>query len=445
MTTSKVGKLVFRTTVLLLLVTFVAGCKSSGIPSPELMQETAQMQARELEQTPQEMVDSARKSIINAKEAELDFYAPSFFSMAEEYLANAEEYLAEGAKQRKILTEVMKLEKTLDSANIIKGTVATQLAPIIEEKKYLDYLKAGNVFEEEYTRLLDEAKELIAYIEDDNLEKAMALQPEIHQLFRSLVVKTVKTITLKPTTIIIANAKEIGAHKYAPQTFKHAEGVIQRTLLFIETTPKDEDRIKELGVEALKAAQHTLYVCEEINRLDDLSTKDMESYVLSFETNLHNINSATGSEDIRFMPLKKQSNQIAATVKDLKRKSGGFDSLEKEIADLKASVEKYKTDAAAASEELEAFKALSSNTADQIKELEMKLTAATRLLDETNDPAYLQTNEDGVLYLEVAGEKEEEKAEEPVTETEFKEPETVIAEPAKKRDRRSKTSFPGKS
>jgi outer membrane protein OmpA-like peptidoglycan-associated protein len=297
-----------------------------------------------------EQVKQLDKDIDNARNNQVNIFAPTSFVRAEAFLAESKKGLNRGYKPSVILQNVENGQAQLKIAEGMTKRVRDVLPDLVKARDLAR--AAGGINFGEYAALEKQFVELTKAVEINNLSQARKNQPKVAERFRRLELRAIKEQNIGEARKLITQAEKEGARKNAPKTLLEAKKKFAEADAFITKHRYQKEKINTLASDALLLSGRALQVTRKSKAIrtmrpeditlwaegmlyktaNSLSAPDMRDKTL--ETQLENIlGSITAlQEDHRFMMDKvkaqnaeKRFNQLFSEVRD------SFDSDEAEV------------------------------------------------------------------------------------------------------------------
>ncbi|MFV9616119.1 MAG: OmpA family protein [Gammaproteobacteria bacterium] len=294
----KITKSMLRLSLLAAII-LLDGCASS---QPKLTQ------AQVLDQYPQvAQLDSAVK---NSKSKGAELFAPENYNRVSDSLKSAmdaahnnkqedaNEAAAEGLKRidkldsdtqksRQILIEVVNARQSAISA----GVISLQVGKLTDMDEIL--------------------KEASALIEENKIEDAKQLRPELINGYTQLELATLKMGTAELAKSAIAEAKKYDAKKHAPKTLAEAEEKLALAVSILESDRTQTDKANTQAMNAKWLAEKSSSITETVK---DFERHDytMEDVVLWYQQQLNTVNQPIGGQ----LEFNKANDEMVETFKN---------------------------------------------------------------------------------------------------------------------------------
>ncbi|MCB2222150.1 MAG: OmpA family protein [Bacteroidetes bacterium] len=158
-----------------------------------------------------------------------------------------------------------------------------------------DALDAGaDTYEKElWGDAQDEFRDATNQYEKGNSDRAKEKGNEAYDLYRKAELAAIKSNLFNSARELIAKAENMKAEKYAPKTLAKAKKSLEDGQNALETERYDTDKPRMLAKNAEYEAQHTIYLVNYINKMED-QDKETEDLILKGESYLTQIGDATG-------------------------------------------------------------------------------------------------------------------------------------------------------
>jgi len=209
----------------------------------------------------------------------------------------------------------------LDSALKNKARAQSALSPLFAQKAVLDEIKAGSVMSARYQREMKELRSLISMIEAGESDKVIDKSAGVLKSLQQLELDTMLRLHWQPANETLEKADDEDADTHAPATFSDAELQVEKAAQTIRRHYQDRALTESTGKEALRAAQHALYIAREAKNITRLDSAQAEQAALEFEGYLHQLSMTLGAGDMRHMALKDQTLAIVQYAEEQARRN----------------------------------------------------------------------------------------------------------------------------
>lgn len=330
------------------------GCASKKLANQDAFDSLATAKAEQFAGDSEKALDNAEQAYKSAKDAELDFYAPLHMEQLRDALKQARALELEGKTTEtvKVSAKVVTLyEGGLQNKQKAEG----QLPALIQQKATLDEIKANNVLPGEYKAAMDDFKELISLIETGDEAKAAKDSEAVLKDLQAIELDVMLTQHWQPAKKTLDKAEKEDADSNATKTFEYAENLVQNAERIIRQSYTDRELVEKTGKDALRAAQHALFIGREVATLVSMNKAQAETVALQFEDYLGQIGSAIKADDVRHMSLQDQTLALKQFAEEQNARVAA--QYKQQIANLNAQIEQITNDQIAANEKAAAEKA----------------------------------------------------------------------------------------
>lgn len=307
-----------RFTSLLLTLALLGGCASKQLADQDALSAMATAKASELGDDSALALEKARTAYRTAAAEELAFYAPLHMQQLEAALKEAQQADLAGNSGQSIQASARVLT-LLENGQKNKATALQLLAPVFKQKEVLDGVKAGNVLPGPYNDRMDDLKDLIVMIESGDSSRAQEKSAPLLTSLQELERDTMLALYWQPAAEALDKAEDEDADVQAPQTFTGAEEKVKRAEVFIRQHYHDRAQAEATGLQALRLAQHALFIAREAQKLQKLNAETAEQAALKQEDLLHQIATTAGAGDLRHMAFRDQTLAIIQYIQEEQR------------------------------------------------------------------------------------------------------------------------------
>jgi outer membrane protein OmpA-like peptidoglycan-associated protein len=287
----------------LLLTTILAGCATG----PTLTQEQILAQ--------NERIAALDKGLRDAAAQNVDNLAPDGYASARAQLDTA---LAEAKADRAASanSEAAAGLRTLATANQHAEVSRDVFREVIEARNKALQAGADRTFPERLADLDKEFRKAANLIERDDITAAKDRRPRLITGYENLQLAALKEGTVEAAQAAIADAKNKGAAKYAPKTFKLAEDEMKLAESVLEADRTETDRANTHAKRAKYLAEQSIWVTELIK---DFKRRDytLEDAVIWYQGQLSEV-AAPLNEPLPFNePNRNVVLSLRQTIEDL--------------------------------------------------------------------------------------------------------------------------------
>ena len=285
------------------------GCASTPVANFEELDDIASL-TTEFSGDSERALAEAESKHDAALNAEMAFYAPFHMAQAEQTLTNARGLELNGLQQESLKASAHVI-MLLNRATENKSKVQQTLKPLLKQKQVLETLNSPIILPDQFERQITKIKELIKNIESSDKPLATDTIMSILEDLQQLELDTLLTTHWLPAKNTLEKARNENAEKFAPKSFMKAANSVDQAKTFIRNNINDREAIKREGLQALRTAQHALYIAHDAELLVDLTNQTAETVVLGIEDLLAKISLALNIENVKHMALTDQANAIA--------------------------------------------------------------------------------------------------------------------------------------
>jgi len=325
----------------------IAGCAQKGIANQDEFDQLAHQKAEEYVGNTRSALEKAEDAYTQAKEEKLSIITPLHWQQLTQAIKKARSADLEGNNEASLEAAAWVMTY-YESAQKIKAQIQTQLSDVLTQQQVLLELKSDKILRRDYRDLIDELKKLTRSIESGQSDKIADDASDLLEDMQELELDTMLEIHWRPARKTLDKAEDEGTDDFAPETFSIAERLTRKTQRTIREQYQNREICTSAGLEALRAAQHALYIGREAENIINMDIDDAEEAALRFEEYLHRISTVLAAGDLRNMAFLDQT--LALVQKANEQKSDIEKPLLKEIERLKQQLETLKQDQPASAE-----------------------------------------------------------------------------------------------
>ncbi|WP_286715379.1 hypothetical protein [Thalassolituus sp. UBA2009] len=304
----------------LLSLSLLSGCAAQRIANEDSVSQATTEKVSELGNDSERALSQAKAAYATASSEDLSFYAPLHMEQIQQALKQARSHELAGDAQASIESSARVLS-LLDSALKNKARAQSALSPLFAQKAVLDEIKAGSVMSARYQREMKELRSLISMIEAGESDKVIDKSAGVLKSLQQLELDTMLRLHWQPANETLEKADDEDADTHAPATFSDAELQVEKAAQTIRRHYQDRALTESTGKEALRAAQHALYIAREAKNITRLDSAQAEQAALEFEGYLHQLSMTLGAGDMRHMALKDQTLAIVQYAEEQARRN----------------------------------------------------------------------------------------------------------------------------
>lgn len=212
------------------------------------------------------------------KQAQLALLAPSTYQVAQGLLTNAQTQLANG-EWRIAIETLSTAEAKINEADNIAIQNKQYFAELMAQHARIESIGSAKWAPSEYKNVNMQIIALMKVAESGNIEKALAIQPDIRQSMYELEATTMRNEYLNPVDAVLKRGEIIEAGYYAPINFRNAKVLIGQAEDYIDTHYRDKTGIEEKTNTALIAAELAIKTAEDVKSLFELNEFELETKV----------------------------------------------------------------------------------------------------------------------------------------------------------------------
>ncbi|PHS61608.1 MAG: hypothetical protein COB09_18375 [Thalassobium sp.] len=303
-----------------IMLSLLGGCASQRIANEDSVSLATNEKVSQLGNDSERALSEAEAAFTTASNEDLTFYAPLHMEQIQQALKQARSHELAG-DSRGCIESSARVLSLLDSALKNKARAQTALSPLFAQKTVLDEIKAGSVMSAQYQRDMKELRSLISLIEAGEGSKVIDRSARVLKALQQLELDTMLRLHWQPASETLAKADDENAAKHAPATFSDAELQVENAAQIIRRHYQDRALAESTGKEALRAAQHALYIAREAKAITRLDSAQAEQAALEFEGYLHQLSETLNAGDMRNMALKDQTLAIIQHAEEQARKA----------------------------------------------------------------------------------------------------------------------------
>lgn len=283
-----------------------SGCATRHIANEDSLESQAAIRAEQLTGNTQSALDKAEEAIAKAKGENYALLTPLHWQQMNDAikLARKEDLASNSEASVAASARVLTLA---ESAEVTRVQVQDLLSQVLRQKAVLDDVKADKVLPKEYRAIRSQIMDLARLIEAG---KAAKIDGDINDLMADmdeLERDTMLEIHWRPALQTLAKAEKEGVDDYAPETFSDAEAITEEAEDTIREQYSNRQLSTDVGLRALRAAQHALYIGREAESIINMDIDDAEHAALRFESYLHQLAEALNAGDLRNMAFLDQT------------------------------------------------------------------------------------------------------------------------------------------
>jgi len=351
---------------------------STAFIIPAIQKASAQTTAAVVAQ----LIGKIEERIGQAQSQQINLLSPREFKAAFENYEQAKADDARGRNQKDILKRLQEADKHLDAASNYAKISRTLFSELLAAREAALDADAPQFAPEKFEDAEKTFEAAARKVEDGNTKDASKRRDQAISLYRDAELHAIKENIIGKVHILIQQAKDARAERYAPMTYLKSQTLIQEAENILNTDRKKQSLAREKAEEAAYEANHAMYLSRLVQDYREDDAK-WESLILSNEDLLKQIGKEVNLKAIKFdNGFVKPMNQIQQAVKSLnaniknlgeeiQRKNEELTERRNEIKALKTDLSKSKAVEIGLKDELEAKK----RREEKIKRVENLFTA----------------------------------------------------------------------
>lgn len=310
----------------------IVGCAQKGIANQDEFDQLAHQKAEEYVGNTRSALEKAEDAYTAAKSEQFSILTPLHWQQMTLAIKKARTADLEGDSVSSLEASAWVMTY-YDSALNVKKEVEAQLGEVLAQQQVLLSLKSDKILRRDYRKRVNELRQLTRTIESGQTDKVAEDGKELLEEMQQLELDTMLEIHWRPARKVLDKAEDEGTDDFAPETFAIAERLTRKAHDTIQEHYQKRDICSSIGLEALRAAQHALYIGREAEKIINMDIDDAEEAALRFEEYLHQIATALSADDLRNMAFLDQT--LALVQKTREQKAAAEKPLLKEIEQLK--------------------------------------------------------------------------------------------------------------
>lgn len=302
-------------------LSLLTACVGNSVKDGESIQQSAIQQAKATKQDPQTVISDSQTLQLEAQREDLYFYSPTYMEQAEEALEDAEDAIKSNKPTHEVIAHALAAQKLFKRGLENKPTVLKQLSATFSGLEMLKDINTDKVLASDFQDLQDDTKDLIILIEQGKTTQAIADQKELLGDITEVEISTLKKTYLTVVEDALEKADDADAEDFAAKSFLSAQKNIETFELFIESSPKQREAIKNKSSAAIHLAQHAEHVAKAAQPLLKLNPESAEEHILFIETLMARVGTALGQSDVSHLNLNSQSIAIAQAAETINKRA----------------------------------------------------------------------------------------------------------------------------
>ena len=303
----------------------LTGCAQQRIANEDELGNKAALKAESFIGDARNALDDAEEAFNRAKAEDLEFFTPLHWQQINDAIKTARKEEVAGHDQATITASAL-VTTLLNNAMGFKDKISDRLASLLTQRQVLLDIRADKVLAKEFTKQDNRIRELASQLEAG---KEKDINPEINDILSDMTElerNTMLELHWRPAQKTLEKAEDEGVDDFAPVTYAAAEKLAKKAFDTISAQYIKRDDCARIGHEALRAAQHALYIGRDAEKIVNLDPDDAEQATLRTEDYLQQIGEAIGVESLRYMSLQDQTLAITQRAREMNNR------LQKQIA-----------------------------------------------------------------------------------------------------------------
>ena len=303
----------------------LSGCAQQRIANEDELGNKAALKAESFIGDARNALDDAEEAYSRAQAEDLEFFTPLHWQQINDAIRTARKEDVAGHDQATITASAL-VTTLLNNAMGFKDKISDRLASLLTQRQVLLDIRADKVLAKEFAKQDNRIRELASLLEAGKEKDINAEISDILSDMTTLERDTMLELHWRPAKKTLEKAEDEGVDDFAPETFKAASNLAKKTFDTISAQYIKRDECARIGHEALRAAQHALYIGRESEKIVNLDPDDAEQAALRFEDFLKQIGDALGAENLRYMALQDQALALTQKAREMRNQ------LQKQIA-----------------------------------------------------------------------------------------------------------------
>ncbi len=229
------------------------------------------------------------------------------------------------------------LDKAIDSfrqAELVATLASQKLAALLKARTDAQKVNAEQYSAREWKRAEGLFRSALAAQEDGRGSMAKRQAAQAVELYRESELSAIKTMYLAETGMLIAQAEQQGAKRYAPLTLAKAKDLLKRAEIELTQNRYDTDLPRSLAREAKYEARHAIYLANYLREARQ-SGRSPESLLLDWEAPLQQIAAAA---DINAEFDAGFDKPVAAVINHIEEQRSAARELEQQVTDRDSEI-----------------------------------------------------------------------------------------------------------
>lgn len=322
--------------IAVLALATLSGCAQQRIANEAELDNTAARKAESFVGDSRNALDDAEDALRRAATEDLEFFTPLHWQQINDAIRSARKQDASGNQQAAITSSAL-VTTLLSSALDYKARISTRLADLLNQRQVLLDIRADKVQSKDFDKQNKRIRELASLLETGKDKDMRSDITDILADMREIEQQTMLELHWRPARKTLDKAEDEGVDDFAPETFSAAERLTDEAEDTISEQFQNRELSTSVGLTALRAAQHALYIGREAERIINMDLDDAEQAALRFEGFLNQIGEALGTGDLRNMAFQDQTLALIQKARELHNNAQA--PLQKEINQLQQQLQ----------------------------------------------------------------------------------------------------------
>jgi len=319
------------------------GCASNHIANEDSLENQAAIRAEQLTGNTQTALDKAEDAVEQARKDNYSLLTPLHWQQMNEAIKEARQQDLASNNSEAVAASARVLT-LFESATQTRSKVENLLSSVLLQKDILEDIKADKVLPKPFREARNQIQKLAREIEAGKENKIDGDISDLMDDMKELERDTMLELHWRPAANTLIKAEKEGVDDFAPETFSEAESLTDEAEDTIKEQFENRRLSADVGLRALRAAQHALYIGREAEAIINMDIDDAENAALRFESYLHQLAEALNAGDLRNMAFLDQT--LALVQKAREQATTIRQPLEQRIQQLESELNTLKQQAA---------------------------------------------------------------------------------------------------
>ena len=210
----------------------------------------------------QSLFSDAEQALATANDSRASLLAPTSYAEGADFYRRAEALLEDGGDIDSIGRYLKKATQAFESATAATAVAQVAFRKTLEARADAQQAEAPSYAAEAWRAAEVGLADAAVRLEKDRVKSAQRAADSATELFRTAELTAIKANYLDRTRQLLAQADDLKAPRYAPNSFAQATKLLAEAETALETDRYDTDRPRNLAQLAEHAASHAVYVSE---------------------------------------------------------------------------------------------------------------------------------------------------------------------------------------